>query len=117
MRNWDPVLSENAPESSMSLAYDSPATHSPCTWERDWADVRSVARAVGIPSDKVRLVDLSSEYWTRVFEPSVAEWDAGRTPNPDVWCNREIKFGALLKHIPEGHFLATGELRKVHTAS
>ncbi|BEJ11775.1 hypothetical protein CspHIS471_0202350 [Cutaneotrichosporon sp. HIS471] len=113
MRNWDPVLSENAPESSLSLAYNNPAVHSPCTWERDWADARAVARHIGIPDNKVRLVDLTAEYWTRVFEPSIAEWEQARTPNPDVWCNREIKFGALLKHIPEGHFLATGHYARV----
>ncbi|BEI88872.1 uncharacterized protein CcaverHIS019_0202340 [Cutaneotrichosporon cavernicola] len=113
MRNWDPVLSENAPASSLSLAYNNPAVHSPCTWERDWADARAVARHIGIPDNKVRLVDLTAEYWTRVFEPSIAEWEQARTPNPDVWCNREIKFGALLKHIPEGHFLATGHYARV----
>lgn len=90
MRNWDPLLSEVATDSDddLSLAYKDGSVHSPCSWERDWSDVRAVARHIGIPSDKVNLVDLSGEYWTRVFEPSVAEWDAGRTPNPDVWCNR-----------------------------
>lgn len=90
MRNWDPVLSEERPaeDNSLSLSYTDGSAYSPCAWERDWNDVRAVARHVGIPDDKVSLVDLSKEYWTQVFEPSVAEWDAGRTPNPDVWCNR-----------------------------
>ena len=35
-------------------------------------------------------VDLSREYWLRVFEPSLAAWEAGVTPNPDVWCNRFV---------------------------
>lgn len=109
MRNWDPLLSENADELPLSLSYGTPATHSPCSWERDWEDVKRVCKHVGIPQSDIRLVDLSKEYWTRVFEPAIAVWEAGQTPNPDVACNREIKFGALMQHIPPGHFLATGE--------
>lgn len=109
MRNWDPLLSENADELPLSLSYGTPATHSPCSWERDWEDVKRVCNHVGIPQSDIRLVDLSKEYWTRVFEPAIAVWEAGQTPNPDVACNREIKFGALMQHIPPGHFLATGE--------
>ncbi|KAL0946412.1 hypothetical protein HGRIS_012637 [Hohenbuehelia grisea] len=55
--------------------------------------------------------DLSREYWLRVFEPSLRLWESGVTPNPDVWCNREIKFGALLDRLPsdlENSLFATG---------
>jgi hypothetical protein len=99
MRNWDPQLSESPPgdrPSSIvpSLAY--PASGSPstsalpsvCEWEKDWRDVQAVARHVGIPENNVRLVDFTKEYWSRVFEPSVAAWEAGATPNPDVMCNK-----------------------------
>ncbi|KIR50739.1 tRNA (5-methylaminomethyl-2-thiouridylate)-methyltransferase [Cryptococcus gattii Ru294] len=126
MRNWDPLLSESPPESSsspssISLAYSSTSpingepNLSPCQWERDWNDVLKVATQVGIPKDSIRLVDLSKEYWSRVFEPAVGVWERGGTPNPDVDCNREIKFGALLDVLPkkDRHFLATGHYGRV----
>ncbi|MCO5593673.1 hypothetical protein L7F22_047689 [Adiantum nelumboides] len=50
----------------------------------------------GIP---VELVDLSKEYWVNVFEPALDDWQSGTTPNPDVNCNREIKFGALMDKV------------------
>ena len=56
-------------------------------------------------------IDLSKDYWTRVFEPSLHSWERGITPNPDVWCNKEIKFGALLDRLSARHpnaFFATG---------
>lgn len=59
-----------------------------CQWEKDFRDVQAVAKHCGIPDDKVQLVDLSKEYWNRVFEPSVRIWEEGGTPNPDVMCNR-----------------------------
>ncbi|OXH22808.1 tRNA (5-methylaminomethyl-2-thiouridylate)-methyltransferase [Cryptococcus neoformans] len=126
MRNWDPLLSESPPESSLSpssisLAYSSASPSkrepnlSPCQWERDWNDVLKVATQVGIPEDSIKLVDLSKEYWSRVFEPAVGVWERGGTPNPDVDCNREIKFGALLDVLPkkDRHFLATGHYGRV----
>jgi len=52
----------------------------------------------------------------RVFEPAIRTWEKGNTPNPDVWCNGEIKFGALFDNLPEDFdFLATGHYaRKTH---
>ena len=119
MRNWDSLLSESSDtDPSHTLSYSSQARSaktpnmSPCGWEKDWESVQSVCSYVGIPEDKVKLVDLSREYWTRVFEPAINVWENGGTPNPDVACNREIKFGALLDYIPKTSrsFLATGEL-------
>jgi len=44
-----------------------------------------------------------------VFQPSLRVWEAGDTPNPDVWCNKEVKFGVLIKHLAhDGEWLATG---------
>ncbi len=60
-----------------------------CTGEEDFADVRRVANAIGIPYYSV---NLAKEYLDRVFSYFLAEYKAGRTPNPDVLCNREIKF-------------------------
>lgn len=60
-----------------------------CTGEEDFADVRRVANAIGIPYYSV---NFAKEYMDRVFSYFLAEYKAGRTPNPDVLCNREIKF-------------------------
>ena len=64
-----------------------------CTSESDWADVRSVCETIGIPYYAVNFV---KEYEERVFSYFLAEYRRGRTPNPDVLCNREIKFKAFL---------------------
>ena len=60
-----------------------------CTSEQDFTDVRRVANAIGIPYYSV---NFAKEYMDRVFSYFLAEYKAGRTPNPDVLCNREIKF-------------------------
>ncbi|ESK84034.1 trna (5-methylaminomethyl-2-thiouridylate)-methyltransferase [Moniliophthora roreri MCA 2997] len=99
MRNWD--------------LRDESGTDEGCQWERDWNDVQRLCKALDIPC---KMVDLSKEYWTRIFEPSLEIWQSGQTPNPDVLCNREIKFGALLDQLSldEGTWLATGHYaRKV----
>lgn len=44
-------------------------------------------------------IDLSKEYWNRVFQPALCRWQSGETPNPDVFCNKEIKFGVLLERL------------------
>ena len=64
-----------------------------CTAETDWADVREVCDTIGIPYYSV---NFAKEYWDRVFSYFLKEYKAGRTPNPDVLCNREIKFRAFL---------------------
>jgi tRNA-specific 2-thiouridylase len=66
-----------------------------CTAARDFQDALAVARELGIPLHRV---SFASEYRARVFEHFLAEHRAGRTPNPDVACNREIKFGLCLRH-------------------
>lgn len=63
-----------------------------CTAENDWNDVREVCEIIGIP---YYAVNFSREYWDRVFSYFLKEYRAGRTPNPDVLCNREIKFKAF----------------------
>ncbi|OCH93829.1 tRNA 5-methylaminomethyl-2-thiouridylate-methyltransferase [Obba rivulosa] len=92
MRNWD--------------TRDESATDSGCEWKKDWEDVQRVCKMLDIPC---KLIDLSREYWTRVFEPCLRLWEKGETPNPDIWCNREVKFGALFDRITsEDTWLATG---------
>ncbi|BGP22829.1 hypothetical protein JCM10295v2_001720 [Rhodotorula toruloides] len=80
MRNWDTV--------------DEQSGSGGCEWERDWEDVRTVCRE-NLGGLKPRLVDLSREYWSYVFEPALEGWAAGVTPNPDVSCNQHIKFRIL----------------------
>ena len=68
--------------------------HGDCEWEEDRFVAEMVARKIGIP---FYFVDLSKEYRKRVVDYMFDEYSRGRTPNPDVLCNREIKFDAFLK--------------------
>ena len=64
-----------------------------CTATQDYEDVRAVCDSIGIP---YYTVNFTKEYWDRVFSHFLSEYRRGRTPNPDVLCNREIKFRAFL---------------------
>ncbi len=85
-----------------------------CTAESDWRDVQQVCDLIGIP---YYAVNFTQEYMDRVFSLFLKEYQAGRTPNPDVLCNREIKFKAFLEYalsleadkIATGHFVRTNE--------
>lgn len=77
MKNWNEPLADGS-----------------CRWEADVADVLAVGEQLGIA---VNTLDLSAEYRARVFADFLREYAAGRTPNPDVLCNREIKFKAFLE--------------------
>ena len=80
-----------------------------CTSQQDWADVRDVCDTIGIPYYSV---NYAKEYMDRVFSHFLSEYKRGRTPNPDVLCNREIKFAPLLnfamslgaEKLATGHF-------------
>lgn len=78
-----------------------------CTSEEDFDDVRRVANALDIP---YYVVDLSKEYMEEVFSLFLTEYSKGRTPNPDVLCNKEIKFGHFKRYAESLGFdtLATG---------
>jgi tRNA-specific 2-thiouridylase len=96
MKNW---------EEDDSQAY--------CAAAQDLADAQSVADRLGI---RLHRVNFSTEYWDRVFRYFLAEYRAGRTPNPDVLCNREIKFKAFLDYAFEqldAAWIATGHYAKV----
>jgi tRNA-specific 2-thiouridylase len=83
-----------------------------CSTRQDWIDVVSVADLIGID---VEAVNFANEYKDRVFSEFLREYSAGRTPNPDVLCNAEIKFKAFLDHamslgadvIATGHYART----------
>ena len=66
-----------------------------CSAEEDLADARAVCEQLGIP---LQGVNFSDQYWDRVFAYFLQEYAAGRTPNPDVLCNKEIKFRAFLDY-------------------
>ncbi len=78
-----------------------------CTAIEDLADAQAVADKLGIP---LHSVNFAAEYWDNVFEHFIAEYQAGRTPNPDILCNREIKFKAFLDYAKMlgGEAIATG---------
>ncbi len=90
-----------------------------CTAEEDYADVRRVAGLLDIP---YYTVNFAKEYMDRVFSYFLAEYAAGRTPNPDVLCNREIKFGPFLEeakrlgadYIATGHYCGISHENGVH---
>src|ERR1700737_1502952 len=67
-----------------------------CTAAQDFQDARAIARELDIPLHRI---SFAAEYRARVFEHFLSEQRAGRTPNPDVLCNREIKFGVALKYV------------------
>ena len=78
-----------------------------CSAAQDRADAQAVAEKIGIP---FHTVNFAAEYWDNVFEHFLTEYKAGRTPNPDILCNKEIKFKAFLdfaKHLG-ADFIATG---------
>jgi tRNA-specific 2-thiouridylase len=83
-----------------------------CAAAADLADARAVADRIGIP---LHTINFASEYWDRVFEHFLAEYRAGRTPNPDVLCNKEIKFRAFLEYALDhgADAIATGHYARI----
>ncbi len=90
-----------------------------CAAHEDAEDAQAVATKLGIT---LHLRNFSAEYWDYVFEDFLAEYRAGRTPNPDILCNREIKFKTFLEHaralgatrIATGHFVRSDERDGLH---
>ena len=84
-----------------------------CPWEEDLRFVRATCDAVGVPVD---IVSLQTEYYERIVEHVLAELCAGRTPSPDIFCNRRIKFGAFLERMgEEAAVVASGHYAQVET--
>ena len=82
-----------------------------CTAEADYEDVKRVCNKIGIPYFSV---NYAKEYYDRVFSYFLEEYKNGRTPNPDVLCNREIKFGPFLEQAKKlgADMIATGHYAK-----
>lgn len=79
-----------------------------CTAAADLADAQAVADKLGM---KLHKINFAAEYWDNVFEHFLSEYKAGRTPNPDILCNKEIKFKAFLEYAAEdlgADYIATG---------
>ncbi|MBT2735706.1 tRNA 2-thiouridine(34) synthase MnmA [Bacillus sp. ISL-7] len=83
-----------------------------CTATEDYEDVIRVCNQIGIP---YYAVNFEKQYWDKVFTYFLEEYKAGRTPNPDVMCNKEIKFKAFLEHAMKlgADYLATGHYAQV----
>lgn len=104
MKNWEDSV--DAP------AYRT-ATKRGCQWEDDFADVRAVCAMLDIP---YITFDFVEEYRDRVFQKFLEELHTGRTPNPDILCNQEIKFHLFLKKalaLPDVSMVATGHYAKI----
>ena len=86
-----------------------------CTHDEDVAVLRQVCQRLGV---RLRMMDLSEEYWRRVFADYLHQLQTGLTPNPDVYCNQQIKFGALLEaakaqgceRLVTGHYARIGRV-------
>lgn len=78
-----------------------------CHAEQDLTDAYQVSQKLEIP---FQVVNFSKQYWQNVFQHCLDEYAAGRTPNPDIWCNKEIKFKVLLEYAlnQDADYLATG---------
>ncbi|MGH8245174.1 MAG: tRNA 2-thiouridine(34) synthase MnmA [Gammaproteobacteria bacterium] len=92
--------------------WDEPTDSGACLWEADVEDAMRACERLDIP---LNTVDLSGEYWRGVFENFLSEYRCGRTPNPDVLCNQEIKFKAFLDHALRlgADVMATGHYARI----
>jgi tRNA-specific 2-thiouridylase len=95
MKNWEEDDTENY-----------------CSASQDIADAQAVCDRLDIPLHKV---NFAAEYWDHVFEQFLEEYNAGRTPNPDIGCNKEIKFKAFLDHalLLGADYIATGHYARI----
>ncbi|MDX1795966.1 MAG: tRNA 2-thiouridine(34) synthase MnmA [Hydrogenovibrio sp.] len=83
-----------------------------CPAAEDLKDVLDICEKLDIP---LHVENFSKEYWDRVFEHFLAEYGAGRTPNPDILCNKEVKFKAFLEHAMTlgADYIATGHYARI----
>jgi tRNA-specific 2-thiouridylase len=105
MRNWDSALNND-------LLGNPTVMDEVCPQEKDYQDAKKVAEKLGITLHRV---DFIQEYWDYVFEYFLSEYRKNRTPNPDILCNKEIKFKAFLNKAAElgADFIAMGHYARV----
>jgi tRNA-specific 2-thiouridylase len=104
MRNWDSAANQDV--------YGNPTVNDDmCAQEVDYQDALKVANQIGI---KLHKVDFTQEYWNQVFQYFLGEYNRGRTPNPDILCNTEIKFKAFLDYAKglKADYIAMGHYAK-----
>lgn len=104
MRNWD-ALANNDYLGNPTINNDQ------CPQEKDYDDAVMVAKKLGIP---LLRIDFVKEYWDDVFSYLIREYENGRTPNPDIFCNKYIKFDAFLSYAKKNGFdmIAMGHYAK-----
>ena len=105
MRNWDSQLNND-------ILGNPTNDNDICPQEQDYNDAKAVAKHLGI---EIRRVDFIKEYWDKVFTYFIDEYAKGRTPNPDILCNKHIKFKAFLEYAEElnADFIATGHYARI----
>ena len=105
MRNWDSATNND-------VLGNPDIDDDVCPQEKDYQDAQHVADEVGV---KLNRVDFIEEYWDTVFSYFLSEYKKGRTPNPDIMCNKYIKFNAFLKHAKDlgADYIAMGHYARV----
>ena len=109
MRNWDSFANNDI--------LGNPLIQSDiCPQEQDYLDAKAVAEHLGLTLDRV---DFIEDYWNKVFLTFLEEYKKGRTPNPDLLCNRFIKFDLFKKEAMKlgADFIATGHYAKIKNGS
>ena len=105
MRNWDSLTNDD-------ILGNPTLDEDQCSQEKDWDDAKAAADKLGL---ELLRIDFIEEYWTNVFETFLSTYRKGRTPNPDILCNRYIKFDSFLQFAKDNGFdtLATGHYAKI----
>ena len=106
MRNWDSTLNNDI------LGNPKLSEEDICPQEKDYNDAKEVAAKLGIPLYRI---DFIQEYWDNVFSYFLEEYKKGRTPNPDILCNKYIKFDSFAKYARtfDVDYIATGHYAKI----
>ena len=111
MRNWDSNLNNDVLGNPNDL-------NDVCPQEKDYMDALNICQKLNV---KLHRIDFIDEYWENVFKYFLTEYEKGRTPNPDIFCNKEIKFKAFLEeamklncdYIAMGHYARVEEINGV----
>jgi tRNA-uridine 2-sulfurtransferase len=105
MRNWDSLTNND-------ILGNPTLNEALCTQEADYQDAQAVAKMLDLPLIRI---DFIKEYWDDVFSIFLKEYEKGRTPNPDILCNKSIKFDAFLQYALDNGFdgIATGHYARV----
>ncbi|AAT27926.1 tRNA 2-thiouridine(34) synthase MnmA [[Mycoplasma] mobile] len=109
MRNWDSFANND-------ILGNEDINQDICPQEKDWEDAKKIASQLNIP---IYRVDFVKEYYDEVFTYLIEEYRQGRTPNPDIFCNKYIKFGKFIEYVEKNFnpdFIATGHYAKVENS-